>query len=844
MESIHFEVGAKAARLIGRENIADVDGALIELIKNAYDADASCVCVYFDMPFPYVPSKVEAGKLKQYLSEDDRKIVLSFYEKKGDGYYCKKDTLSDEQEDELRRLFAGYNRIVVADNGTGMTSEDVKTKWMYIGTSDKAVNSTSDKGRIKTGAKGIGRFALDKLSLVSTMYTQTVKSKLLEWEINWEQFEESKLLNQVSARLNELDKSYKDIVKDLLGNGFGKAFTAKDDWSKGTIIILHPIREEWTYRLFEKVNTNLKSINPLGTVDPFKVFVHNRYYPKYDFETAEAIDVKDYDYKINIQFDGNNMLTTILTRNEVDIKKKQVVFQKFNQKVSLESFWSRPFFQRDKYQKEDFASQVTFTSAASRIVEDDPAKIRNVGPFEAELYFLKSQKSNIEIIKPFVIKTRKQLLAKFSGVKMYRDRFKVRPYGDEGSYFDWLELGKRQAESPGGVGSDSGSWRVLAYQLIGQVKIGREQNAALYDMANREGLTLNDEYHIFVELLQEAIHIFETDRQGFYREYMKWYDEIEKTFGTDANIRAESRQNAATNEKRTQEEPEDEDKKEEEQSDNKDNDERQNKYTDKEYQETVYNLMQEVESILNAKQILQMLSSSGLILNTFFHEFKAIQSHFGSRASQLRHRIDYMITHETFTPGFVYDPKIIVDKMEQIDEMLALWLKIAMNSIEKPYLQEAECMLEVEIADIIGKWQELLATKDIKAKIDMIGGSEFPYVMASADLYIILNNFLLNSVYFLEKGHNLGREIIITLENQEEYYHLNLWNNGPGLDEKYKEIPDRIFELGVSSKRETGSGVGLWITKETVERYNGTVVVSTQETGFGIDIYLKKDSGV
>lgn len=43
MQKIEFSVGAKAARLIGRENIADVDGALIELIKNAYDADASCV---------------------------------------------------------------------------------------------------------------------------------------------------------------------------------------------------------------------------------------------------------------------------------------------------------------------------------------------------------------------------------------------------------------------------------------------------------------------------------------------------------------------------------------------------------------------------------------------------------------------------------------------------------------------------------------------------------------------------------------------------------------------------------------------------------------------------------
>ena len=69
MERINFEVGAKAARLIGRENITDVDGALIELIKNAYDADASCVCVWFDMPFPYVPTEVSAHKLQQILNE-------------------------------------------------------------------------------------------------------------------------------------------------------------------------------------------------------------------------------------------------------------------------------------------------------------------------------------------------------------------------------------------------------------------------------------------------------------------------------------------------------------------------------------------------------------------------------------------------------------------------------------------------------------------------------------------------------------------------------------------------------------------------------------------------------
>lgn len=56
---VSFEVGAKAARLIGRENIADVDGAMSELIKNAYDADASCVYVDFYIPFSDVPSQIE-----------------------------------------------------------------------------------------------------------------------------------------------------------------------------------------------------------------------------------------------------------------------------------------------------------------------------------------------------------------------------------------------------------------------------------------------------------------------------------------------------------------------------------------------------------------------------------------------------------------------------------------------------------------------------------------------------------------------------------------------------------------------------------------------------------------
>lgn len=834
MEKINFEVGAKAARLIGRENIADVDGALIELIKNAYDADASCVCVWFDMPFPYMPTDIPAYKLQQILSEDDRKKVLVYYEEIERGTFHKKENLTEKENSELWDVFAKYNSLIVADNGIGMSLSDVKTKWMYIGTSDKEVNFTSDKGRIKTGAKGIGRFALDKLSVNSQMYTKCKDDKLIDWNINWEQFENSKLLNQITAQINQTDDTYVQTVKNILGMKFAKAFTDKHDWTKGTTIILSPIREEWTMRLFEKVNTNLKSINPLGTADPFKVFVYNQYYSEYDYETSDvSISVKDYDYKIKVSFDGEKKLTITLGRNEADIHKKKVLFKKYGKTVSLDSFWSRPYFKNDKCHREEFEQEVIFERDMTKVLKDDPVKIRNVGPFEAELFFVKNQGSEAEIIKKVTAKSRKELLAKFSGVKIYRDKFKVRPYGDKGNYFDWLELGKRQAESPGGVGSDSGSWRVLAYQLVGQVQIGREKNPALYDMANREGLTPNDEYQIFVEILQEAIHVFETDRQGFYREYMRWHDEVEKTFGTDANIRADAIVNIGMGGKtKSIESTSNEEKKDAR---------KQNKYTDEEYQETVYNLLQEVEEVLNAKQILQMLSSSGLILNTFFHEFKGVQAHYGSRATQLRHRINYMIEKENLNPGFVYDPFIIVNKMEMTDEMLALWLKVAMEGIQKERLQQEHIYLGREIANIIETWKELLASKDILVELSDNTDSEKTYMISSADLYIILNNFFLNSVYFLEKTKNPKRKIKIFIEEQEKYFYLKLWNNGPELDEKYKDVQNRIFELGETSKDpKEGTGIGLWIMRETVERYDGSIAVSNGQQGFGLDIYLKK----
>ncbi|VAW95985.1 FIG00696669: hypothetical protein, partial [hydrothermal vent metagenome] len=94
---IPFKVSARTARLIGRENVANAEAAIIELVKNSYDADA-------------------------------------------DYCYIVIDNIKD--------------KLYIIDNGTGMTSKTILNHWMVIGTQNKLNNFTSNQGRIQSGAKG------------------------------------------------------------------------------------------------------------------------------------------------------------------------------------------------------------------------------------------------------------------------------------------------------------------------------------------------------------------------------------------------------------------------------------------------------------------------------------------------------------------------------------------------------------------------------------------------------------------------------------------------------------------------------------------------------------------
>ena len=376
MAKIQFKISAKAARLIGRENITGVDGAIIELVKNAYDADAECVYLQYDIKYPYLAQSFNYDDISSDLLPEEISTFSKLYVIK-DGVFNKitkeqyiqthtdadrdKEKISleyDNLEIAVQRILFLRNKIILIDNGCGMSKEIVETSWMRIGTSYKETNYVSEKGRIKTGAKGIGRFALDKLSIESTMYTKAANEKLVKWSIDWEQFSNSKLLNEIDAELVETEDSFSNIVKSIVGDHFEKI--SKYDWSTGTIIVLQPLREPWNDRLFKKVNTCINNLNPIANEDIFDIFVNNNYNDSFSMvATKYEMKKKDYDYKITSNYDGNETVYVTIERNEMITEffsfDEEYTLSGTTKKLNTEDFWKRPALQKKNYSRDDYS---------------------------------------------------------------------------------------------------------------------------------------------------------------------------------------------------------------------------------------------------------------------------------------------------------------------------------------------------------------------------------------------------------------------------------------------------------------------------------------------------------
>ena len=168
---IPFKVSARTARLIGRENIATSKGAIIELVKNGYDADSKLCIVFFDNYYSYIHQEIDEKHFSLLISKGISKEVLLHLYEKGEEFYVLKNRYSEDVYANLKLSLSKLASLYIIDAGEGMTQNIIRNHWMTIGTNNKEYDFFTKTGRVKAGAKGIGRFALDKLGSKCEMIT-------------------------------------------------------------------------------------------------------------------------------------------------------------------------------------------------------------------------------------------------------------------------------------------------------------------------------------------------------------------------------------------------------------------------------------------------------------------------------------------------------------------------------------------------------------------------------------------------------------------------------------------------------------------------------------------------
>ena len=541
---IPFKVSARTARLIGRENIATSKGAIIELVKNGYDADSKVSIVYFDNKYSTFLNEIDELHFNKLINKGiAESLILEIYEfQDEDELYTIKNDIDDNKKSLFKSLISKFSTLYIIDSGEGMTQNIIRDHWMTIGTDNKANNIFTKSGRVKAGAKGIGRFALDKLGgkcEMTTIFNSDSEIHEIDtdingnptgnngysWIVNWEDFEgDYKTIDSVGAILTGLDAdNLKDEILKVIPEVYLSKIESETAFKYGTILKINDLRDNWEDYFVDQVYSDLEVLVPPKESGGFEIYVFSSLLPdKYGEVLGSICD--DFDYKLVATADENQNVKITVYRNE------------YNVELIPNDFFEREGMQKENYTKSNFtkgfwSKTTTFSNLLRGFKEIDEDNIfDNIGLFDFTFYFLKRQSNSIDSKKffnrNFMSNNRKEWLNKFGGIKLFRDNFRVRPYGEVNNVaFDWLTLGSRKSSSPASISKKEGGYKVEPDNVAGAVRISRLTNVNFEDKSSREGLQENKTFKIFTKLLTEIIAEFEKDRSYIARE-MSEYDDF------------------------------------------------------------------------------------------------------------------------------------------------------------------------------------------------------------------------------------------------------------------------------------------------------------------------------
>ncbi len=657
---------ARLIGLIGDELISDEPVALVELVKNAYDADATRVEVRFEGSDPERPE-----------------------------------------------------RIVVVDNGTGMDLDTVLTAWFEPGTVIKRKQERSPGGRLYQGAKGIGRFAAARLAESLMLESKTEGADegvfvLLEWG----RFDDESYLDEIT-----IDYELHPLP----------------DLERGTRLTLEKLRKVWEKEDYEELHARLsRLISPFNDVTDFNIFLDIPAHPEFSGEVQPPELILKPKYLLKGTVDEKGFFTGEL---QVDGKRHRK-------------------FPRHKLGERD----------------SEPV----CGPFEVEIRAWDRDREGLEPISERLgmgIREIRRTLDTYCGVSIYRDGFRVYPYGQKGN--DWLNLDIRSRLNP--------VKNLANNQVIAAVRISREHNPELRDRSTREGMVMNTAHAALEEWFKEVLSLLEEERYRLRprKERIERTDPLFEAFELRETVQR-ARSELGKDHPVTR------------------------LITEAEQQ-----IKAGVERVQEVYSRLLMSAGLGHMVDIVIHEIGAPLGKINRQLAVLEKDLERLLDNE--------GKKKITPRLESIKG----WLEQIHNLRQRlepqtPAKRGRATTFNVrdEIEDNFRLYEALLQKQGIRYEI-IAPRTPVRVKMSRACLGQIVANMIDNSIFWLvrDKGAGRGGHIQVKLETLEHGFRLLFSDDGPGVPE---EDRSRIFEP-YFSRKPNGMGLGLYIARLVIEPYGKLV---------------------
>ncbi len=807
-DNLHFDISTSVIKQLGEQLISDEVTAIMELIKNSYDAEADWVKIDIEV---------------------NNKLSSDYHYNNTDGY------------------------ILLEDNGEGMSLADINNRWLIISFSAKREQKEQgkiDEGkRIPLGDKGLGRLSTQRIGkqieIITGVASETVYHSLA---YNWDDFDGKR-------KLSDVDVIYKTISKEVGVKGTKVAITGLNNptiWKGGAFDIF---RSELSKMIF-----------PIKEKRPFNVRL-TLSGQKVDLDSLNEQLRKQAIGEYKLDFDGNKLKIDIkvkiskLKGNDNSFYEKYIVpdngkaFFDFltDKKRNKREFLDSRFVKLNSENYEYFLNyeiEYYFESISKySIIDGDILVKANPGKFEGEILeydirgdFEQNDENDKDSLK---LGEYKRLIKNQVGVRIFRDGFGIKPYGMNNN--DWLKLSSGQT-------SGASFYGIRPYNIIGYISISNKENLSLTEKTDREGFIetpYSQNFFLITDKFIEEINgLIERLKRGLvsYKIYIK--DE-QGGFGGSTNKAIEGIKKASTSAKNSKEPLErvlhEIDKTTDKYQSKLNNplfnqtespsEQHMMKETVVLFDKIKHELSSVKESINSASQLdtnsdfispqinilkkqlsdFSELAGLGLTAEAWSHEILNILDRIASQTNDIEKRLKTLKDIDTSIFIYVEHVKSVIQN-----------LRIQVNHFSPSLKYNREKRQEFSVSTFINEAKDFFLTKfeKIGGEIEIISKEDFRIKANKGKLTQVLDNLLLNSEYWLKQKKQANKGFSPKVFIEINHSVIKVWDNGNGINEAIEET---IFQPFITTKPVgEGRGLGLYIVEQIIESMGGEITLLSQ----------------